>query len=144
MATTQRTTCGTTPPTAWIIRKTKRIASAGPLGYTYTCDADGNRVEKSNGSAGTIYWSMSPGIVAESDLGGNLTSEYVFFGGRRTARKDFPSGAVSYYFSDELKTTGLMYRSSPSLGTRFHNHVRWHFITDNKRREEVGMLQSLK
>src|SRR5262249_29218484 len=78
-----------------------RITGAG--GYTYTYDADGNRVKKSNGSTGTLYWYMSPGIVAESDLQGHLTSEYAFFNGRRTARKDFPSGEVSYYFSDQLQ-----------------------------------------
>lgn len=39
----------------------------GVAGYTYMCDADGNRVEKSSGSTGTIYWYMTPGIVAESD-----------------------------------------------------------------------------
>src|SRR5579864_9450524 len=80
----------------------------GAAGYTYTYDADGNRVEKSNGSTGTIYWYMSPGIVAESDLSGNLTAEYVFFGKKRVARKDFPGGAVSYYFSDHLKTTDII------------------------------------
>lgn len=83
-----------------------RITGAG--GYTYTYDADGNRVEKSNGSTGTLYWYMSPGIVAESDLNGNLQSEYVFFDGERVARKDFPSNAVSYYFSDHLKTTDIV------------------------------------
>src|SRR5579864_5292280 len=80
----------------------------GAAGYTYTYDADGNRVEKSNGSTGTIYWSMSPGIVAESDLSGALKSEYVFFDGERVARKDFPGGAVSYYFSDHLKTASVI------------------------------------
>jgi hypothetical protein len=43
--------------------------------------------------------------VAESDLQGNLQSEYVFFNKKRVARRDFPGGAVSYYFSDELKTS---------------------------------------
>jgi RHS repeat-associated protein len=47
-------------------------------------------------------------FVAESDLSGNLTSEYVFFDGERVARKDFPGGAVSYYFSDHLKTTDIV------------------------------------
>jgi hypothetical protein len=50
-----------------------RITGAG--GYTYTYDADGNRVKKSNGtgaSAGTLYWYMTPGIVAESDQAGTL------------------------------------------------------------------------
>jgi RHS repeat-associated protein len=82
--------------------------STGAAGYAYTYDGDGNRVKKSNGSTGTLYWYMSPGIVAESDLSGNLTSEYAFFDSERVARKDFPGGAVSYYFSDHLKTTDIV------------------------------------
>ena len=54
---------------------------AGASGFTYTYDADGNRIEKANGTTGTLYWYMSLGIVGESDLVGNLQSEYVFFGG---------------------------------------------------------------
>src|SRR5579872_2854401 len=80
----------------------------GAAGYTYTYDADGNRVEKSNGSTGTIYWYMSPGIVGESDLTGSLKSEYVFFDGERVARKDLPGSTVSYYFSDHLKTASVI------------------------------------
>ncbi|MGC2696055.1 MAG: hypothetical protein WA738_09705, partial [Candidatus Angelobacter sp.] len=49
----------------------------GANGYTYTYDGDGNRVKKINGSTGTLYWYMTPGIVGESDLSGNLQSEYV-------------------------------------------------------------------
>ena len=81
-------------------------------GYTYTYDGDGNRVAKSNGPAtsnGTLYWYMTPGIVAESDLAGTLESEYVFFDGERTARRDFGTGAgVFYYFSDHLKTASVI------------------------------------
>src|SRR5262249_42665340 len=73
-----------------------RITGAG--GYTYTYDADGNRVEKSNGSTGTIYWYMSPGIVAESDLTGALKSEYVFFDGKRVARRDSPNGTGGVFY----------------------------------------------
>ena len=40
----------------------------GAAGYTYTYDADGNRVKKSNGSTGTLYWYMTPGIVANPIL----------------------------------------------------------------------------
>ena len=80
----------------------------GAAGYTYTYDEAGNRVEKSNGSTGTLYWYMTPGIVAESDLSGNLQSEYVFFDGERVARRDFPSGSVAYYFSDNLKTASVI------------------------------------
>jgi len=80
----------------------------GAAGYSYMYDGDGNRVAKSNGSTGTLYWYMSPGIVGESDLTGTLKSEYIFFGGERVARKDFPGNAVSYYFTDHLKTTDVV------------------------------------
>jgi len=80
----------------------------GANGFTYIYDAGGRRVEKTNGSSGTLYWYMTPGIVGESDLSGNLQSEYVFFDGERVARKDFPSNAVSYYFSDHLKTASVV------------------------------------
>jgi RHS repeat-associated protein len=87
----------------------------GAAGYTYTYDADGNRVEKSNGSAGTIYWSMSPGIVAESDLTGTLTAEYLFFNDQRIARRDRPSGSVSYYFSGHLGTADVITDSAGNI-----------------------------
>lgn len=91
-----------------------RIDGAGGLTYVY--DADGNRVAKSNGSTGTIYWYMSPGVVAESDLSGGLRSEYIFFNnGARVARRDFPSGAVSYYFSDHLRTASVITDSTGSI-----------------------------
>ena len=80
----------------------------GANGYVYTYDADGNRVRKSNSSTGTLYWYMTLGIVAESDLSGTLNSEYVFFDGERVARKDFPGNAVAYYFSDQLKTASVI------------------------------------
>jgi len=92
-----------------------RISSA--TGFTYTYDADGNRVQKTNNNTnpatGTLYWHMSPGIVAESDISGALQSEYVFFDGERVARKDFPGSAISYYFSDHLIGVRLL-----SLGRR--------------------------
>src|SRR5258708_8313477 len=51
---------------------------------------------------------MTPGIVGESDLAGILKTEYVFFDGERVARRDFPAGTVSYYFSDHLKTASVV------------------------------------
>src|SRR5258708_15430434 len=51
---------------------------------------------------------MTAGIVGESDLAGILKTEYVFFDGERVARRDFPAGTVSYYFSDHLKTASVV------------------------------------
>src|SRR4051812_6046684 len=78
----------------------------GAAGFAYTYDGDGNRVRKSTGSTGTLYWYMTPGIVGESDLSGNLTDEYVFFDGERVARKS--TNGVFYYFSDHLKTGSVI------------------------------------
>ncbi|HJX85579.1 MAG TPA: RHS repeat-associated core domain-containing protein, partial [Candidatus Angelobacter sp.] len=58
---------------------------------------------------------MTPGIVAESDLVGNLKTEYVFFDGERVARRDFPAGNVSYYFSDHLKTASVVTDASGAI-----------------------------
>jgi RHS repeat-associated protein len=88
-----------------------RLTGAG--GYAYTYDSDGNRVRKSNGNlaaSGTLYWSMTPGVVAETDLAGTLKSEYVFFDGERVARRDGATGmgGIFYYFSDHLKTASII------------------------------------
>ena len=100
----------TAPATAYSYDAENRIT--GAAGYTYTYDADGNRVQKSNGagaSNGTLYWYMTPGIIGESDLAGTMKSEYVFFKGERVARRDLvaPTG-VFYYFSDHLKTASVI------------------------------------
>jgi RHS repeat-associated protein len=87
------------------------VLSSTQLLTTY--DGDGNRVRKSNGNLaanGTLYWYMTPGVVAETDLAGTLKSEYVFFDGERVARRDGPTGTagVFYYFSDHLKTASVI------------------------------------
>jgi len=69
---------------------------------TYSYDGDGRRVQK---SSGTIYWYGTDGqVLDETNLSGSLTNEYVFFGGKRIARRD-SSGNVFYYFADHLGTT---------------------------------------
>jgi RHS repeat-associated protein len=75
-------------------------------GVTYTYDADGNRVQKSNG---IIYWTGAGGsALMETDLAGNLQNEYVFFGARRTARRD-SAGNRYYYLSDHLGTSRVIF-----------------------------------
>lgn len=91
----------------------------GASGYGYIYDGTGNRVEKvtppTNPTSGTLYWYMTPGIVAESDLSGTLKSEYVFFDGKRVARKDFPDNTVAYYFSDHLKIASIITDSAGNI-----------------------------
>lgn len=75
-----------------------RITSVNGVNYSY--DGDGLRVRK---SSGTLYWrGISGDTLAESDLNGNISSEYVFFAGRRIAR--LSSGTVNYFYSDALGT----------------------------------------
>src|ERR1022692_1346493 len=71
-------------------------------GVTYYYDGDGKRVRKSNG---TLYWYGTGGdALDETDASGNLTNEYIFFGGKRIARRDSSSN-IFYYFVDHLGTS---------------------------------------
>jgi hypothetical protein len=70
-------TFNATPPTQTYSHDQENRLT-GAAGYAYSYDGDGNRVRKSSGSTGTLYWYMTPGIAGESDLSGNLTDEYVF------------------------------------------------------------------
>jgi RHS repeat-associated protein len=74
------------------------IKSAAGVNYTY--DGEGNRLEKSSGK---IYWyGAGTEILDESDLSGNFTNEYVFFGGKRIAMRNVSTGAIYYYAEDML------------------------------------------
>ena len=74
-------------------------------GLTYSYDGDGKRVGKSNGK---LYWyGVGTDALDETDAAGNLTDEYVFFNGKRIARRD-ASNNVSYYFADHLGTSRVV------------------------------------
>jgi RHS repeat-associated protein len=83
-----------------------RIKSLNGGAVSYTYDGDGKRVKKSNGK---LYWySLGLDPLAESDLSGNLTDEYIFFGGKRIARRTVSSGAINYYFADHLGSSRVV------------------------------------
>jgi RHS repeat-associated protein len=127
------------------------VATKNGVATSYVYDAAGNRVQKSNGASGTLYWYMTPGIVAESDLSGNSTAEYMFFAGERIARKDFPSNAVSYYFSDHLETASVITDASGHINAesdyypwggelQFVNNDSNHYkFTGKERDDETGL-----
>jgi RHS repeat-associated protein len=84
-------------------------------GYTYTYDGDGNRVEKSSGSTGTLYWRGPSGDpISESSLTGTSQEEYIFFGGSRIARRDVTGSVVHYYFSDHLGSHAMVENATGS------------------------------
>jgi RHS repeat-associated protein len=94
---------------AYVYDQENRLSSAAGMSYTY--DANGERVLKSNTSTGAAvkrYWSMGGNTLAEGDLSGNLTAEYIYFGGRRVARIDLPANTVHYYLSDHLGSTSII------------------------------------
>jgi RHS repeat-associated protein len=75
-------------------------------GVTYTYDGDGKRVKKSSGK---LYWyGMGSDALLETDASGTVTDEYVFFNGRRVARRKSPSGEVNYYFGDQLGSSRVV------------------------------------
>jgi RHS repeat-associated protein len=77
-------------------------------GYTYSYDPGGRRMKKANGSTGTAYFfDPSSNVLAESDLSGNIQNEYIFFVGKRVARRD-SSGYAHYYFSDHLGSSSVI------------------------------------
>src|SRR5207342_2548231 len=51
----------------------------------------------------------------EDDGTGNLTAEYIYFGGKRVARIDLPGNTVHYYFSDHLGSTSIVASAAGSV-----------------------------
>jgi RHS repeat-associated protein len=80
-------------------------------GITYQYDGDGKRVSKSNGK---LYWYDGGDPIAETDAFGNTTDEYIFFGGRRIARRD-SAGNIVYYMADHLGTSRIVTNAAGSI-----------------------------
>jgi len=88
-----------------------RMKSAAGVNYTY--DGDDRRVQKSNGK---LYWyGMGSDPLAESDAAGNITNEYIFFDGKRVARRNVSSGNVNYYFADHLGTSRVVTNATGAI-----------------------------
>jgi RHS repeat-associated protein len=47
-------------------------------------------------------------VIDEANLAGTTQNEYVFFGGKRVARRDVPTGHKHYYFSDHLGSASVI------------------------------------
>ncbi|HUI77724.1 MAG TPA: RHS repeat-associated core domain-containing protein, partial [Bryobacteraceae bacterium] len=73
------------------------------------CDGDGRRVYKSNGK---LYWyGAGNEILAETDGTGTVTTEYVYFGGKRIAMLP-AGGSPQYYVEDFLGSSGVVRQSN--------------------------------
>jgi RHS repeat-associated protein len=101
---------------AYTYDQENRLSSTAGMSYTY--DGNGERVLKSNTTTGAAvkrYWSMGGNTLAEGDGSGNLTAEYIYFGGRRVARIDLPANTVHYYLSDHLGSTSVVVSAAGAL-----------------------------
>ena len=90
----------------WNAEGRMATAVAGGVTYTYTYNGDGQRVKKAAASASSydkLYWyGLGGEVLAESDLAGTLTSEYMFMGATRLARRDVANGNTYYFLGDRL------------------------------------------
>ena len=104
--------CPSDNPHTYAYNAEGQMVSAVAGAYTYTYDGDGQRVKKSSGK---LYWyGTNADVLAESDLAGNITDEYVFFRSQRIARRD-AAGNVDYYLSDQLGSSRVVTDSSGNL-----------------------------
>jgi len=103
-----------TGPTTYTYDGENHLTSTA--GQIYNYDGEGRRVSKAPTNAPTqptkLYWYDSgSNVIDETDGSGSTSnsafSEYIFFGGRRSARRDFSSN-VYYYFSDHLGTSRVL------------------------------------
>jgi len=107
------------------------ITSNGTIGYNYSqenrltnfitnitdiyiYDGDGERVKKSV-PAVTLYWYGATGdVLDETGATGTLVSEYIFFNGKRVARRD-ADNTVKYYFADNLGSASVITNASGAM-----------------------------
>jgi len=92
----------------------------GTAGFTYVYDGDGRRIKKcsacSTGSGGTLYWTgMGTDNLVESNLAGTLTFEYIFFNGKRVARRNGTTNPPNYYFADYLGSMSVVTSSAGAI-----------------------------
>jgi RHS repeat-associated protein len=101
-------------------------------GVNYTYDGDGNRIQKSSGK---LYWYGSgTEILDESDLSGNITDEYVFFGGKRIAHRTVSSGNMYYYAEDFIGSSRVIIQAgqtTPCYDADFYPFGGERTITNN-------------
>ena len=104
------TTCPTGPPYAYMYDAENHLTSTA--GVTYAYDGDGKRVQK---SSGMLYWyGMGADPLDETNSAGTMTDEYIFFGGKRIARRD-PANNVVYYFADHLGTSRVVANAAGTI-----------------------------
>jgi len=106
--------CPASGPYQYVFDAENRLTSAGGVSYFY--DGDGRRVRKSSGK---LYWyGLGRNPLDETDAAGNTNNtsfgEYVFFNGKRIAKRDYQNN-VSYYFADYLDNARVVTNSTGTI-----------------------------
>ena len=98
----------------FIYNQNQRLIAVVDSGITkgdYVYNGNGQRVKKVvNGIATIFHYDLQGKLIAESDAGGNITSEYVYLNGSPLAKLE--GIAVYYYHNDHLGTPQKMTDSS--------------------------------
>jgi RHS repeat-associated protein len=80
----------------------------------YIYDGDSQRVKKTT-PAVSLYWYGATGNVLDETSGnGTLVSEYIFFNGKRVARRD-ADNSVKYYFADNLGSASVITNATGAM-----------------------------
>ena len=86
---------------------------AAANGTTYYYDVHGNRVQKAGSK---WYWyGLGSEPLDESDTHGNITDEYVYFGGKRVSHRVVSTNALYFYGDDMLGTSRTIFTSAGVL-----------------------------
>jgi RHS repeat-associated protein len=79
----------------------------------YYYDVHGNRAQKAGSK---WYWyGLGSDPLDESDTSGNITDEYVYFGGKRIAHRAVSSNTIYFYGQDALGTSRTVFTSAGVL-----------------------------
>ncbi len=94
----------TPPGHAYSYDAENRPYSAASVTYYY--NGMGERVAKSSGKL--YFLGSGSGPIVETDTNGTISTEFIFFNGKRVARRDNPSGSVHYYFADQIGSANVI------------------------------------
>lgn len=93
-----------------------RVEENGDILGEYTYNGLGQRVIKeADGITTVFHYDFNGNIIAESDLDGNFTKEYLYRGKSRSAMVDVSSGEIYYFGNDRLGTPQIMTDSTNTV-----------------------------
>jgi len=89
---------------AYVFDAENRISSAAGVIYSY--DANGMRASKSSGKQ--FIHGIGSTVIQETDSSGNPSTEYIYFGGERIARRDISDNSLHYFWTDQIGSSSTI------------------------------------